>query len=1487
MEKPIVNIFQKGAILDIDKLHDPGEAEGYWTLPSRNIRILPKDGTGFTITPMKGNIKVDGNGNIILNGETFKLKTGYIPLSYCTFDGIIYIASVYKDPFFNVWHGELGSFPSIDYVGGGTTFTRDYRAFHNYKLAITDPSPIELNSPLFKWTPDSNISMFGQKDYDGSVNIYLADHQNRNRIINSGFRNNGTVNNRFYVPEDFNGKINQFPTTNTTTKVTLNKIVAPGSLLCGNYIFYFRLLTVSFDNTDIIAESGPCQVYTGGSFTSDANNHEGTVMTVSGGDKDTDSGKSIHLHLDGLDTTYRYLEVYYTRYFSDDNDVLIHENRKINFNYDITGPSMDIVVFGNESSAIITDDALLDRYPDDIACKSHCQSEGYYWGANWKTRIKHNDALISFSKLITLNYDVMELWSPTVYGNNNAHPSWNQYKDYFLTYNKVGHFRTEVYPYVAIYEFNDGTFSDGYPVTGIDALGLSIQNIEDIYDTYFLNLVNGVPFTNPNYFDLTGTVISEINIINQNGLMRMPGYNIQNGSKNTRLWKHGPNNDDVYVKPLYVISDFKRALEWLNSSTPHPYTGDKQWIKDNVRAIHIARADRIPNLKYQGLAMGGVKCVGDNVEEDYTYNFVYPEPTVTLAHKNITNSSPTLNYCMGPIEDPYSGDGEFNICDQSYSDESNVQFEFKQRVLIPIYRAYIPIHWYKKNKLDADNAETKRIVNLNRAAQGFYEKGKYGLYSFDYLFRKLNIIDSIGYAIRVNSNMYSSGNLSKYCINTIKDNSSGHLGNRNEARVFPKGLLAELASGWMSYSEDSYANFSSEYHFDGINNFIQNAIFYGYRPKDDIENVGEQSFQKIDTIVGKSFGWANYSDDYYSAPNNTMFYMVDGTGIDRAQFWTNRTLLVQKYLGLNIDFNGSASEKDFNNGLVNLYKTNPYSIFDINKLYTPEELFYKIVSVPITMDELENEYAGTPGYDGDMKREIWRGDCFLQRQYFKQMYWNGCTFGKEDSQKGYDEIGFDTDVTDNADGASDCGEKLATFSHGLIVGFVSECAFNTSMRHAGKTTTYYPKNSNLKKYAISPYDAGGIESLLLNKGYSVTRSQRSFPHYFKKMPENILNHEVRIYHSLPFAENAYINNFRKILSGNFVDFDPQYGPINFVGDTGRTLISIQDGSINQHYTGEKEQKVPTTEGEVTIGTGPILSKTARSLALFGSQHMKSVVVTDNAVYGVDAKRRMIWGTQAQQTTSGTISLAARDLTLEKFFAKWINETLDEYGSQSDKTYIIKETPANGEGIVVDYDKKYLEAYFSFIRTVDKNVVVKTIRYNELVQGFIDEPDTSSIFYASVNDDFYSTSMLLTGSSHLFYQNDIGPILNFYGIIREFKLSVISKGLEGMQLGHKIFLSQDIHTNHVSFKSIEWSTENAYGILTPFDPLLNTVRPWLSPKYGSNYWHVPINVKSDPSTPDYLRNANMRGTWLKTTITYQNNVSIFVKNIITNYITSKI
>jgi len=1488
-----VNIFQKGLISDIDPMIVPN---GNWTFPTVHARIISKDGHGFIITEMKGNT------------EHFDLSNGFVPLGACEYNGVLYIAS--HNP--STGEGEIGSFPTPT----GSGFTRIYTPLQNYIDPVTSVLG-NLRTTLFNWDLNIVVDMFAKKSYDGSVDLYFCERKNPNRIINTNFTQGGAQLNRIYTDKHFNSYINQYPTFNNIISVDLDKIISPGELKCGIYIFYFRLMNDNFDVTNIVAESGPCQVYRGGSFGNANPVYDvGTVSDVEGGMQNEDSGKTIFLKLNNPDTTYKYIQIFYTRYFSNQDDVLVHETRQINTPYliafdvvgGITQTYMTLAIRGNETSALLNDVTLLRKYPIADRCKTHCSVENRYFGANWKDKAKHLDIYVDFCKRICISYSIEQKEAETADWHKDHSPLRNQYKDYKLTYDKVGYFRTEAYAFVALLELDDGTMTDGYPITGIDALMLNQVDIENMYDS-FMQDMDVTPTHTYDYTIWHSHYGQHVCLPNTKGIFRFPGYGQH--TKNTILNEFGvtvPVNTgtvqwkksviDNWIAPhvniLHPVFIYKYAMALLDDPK---YT----YIKDHVRAIHIARADRNKNLRYQGLMMVCSNSHTGNMVS-YTGLYSYDDGNNTSV---VTQFPPYAfdNAANGGIgsgiecNQVYEADGLFGTFRDPWNryghdPEHHSWFHTYNDALIPLYKAYCPAHYYKDKEPAGTHCDYKAI-NINYLERMFFIGNKYAFYSYDFLFKQYNDIENINHFRRVLT--WDRESNAKYFKGFDEWKEYWGNGQKGTPSIFPAVYMIDTFVSRHQYSPRY--DYHDGYYLTNVPvlQFLPNPITPLAGGTDKyFEKIGESRPIKITDTTGLSYRFINSAMEYWQSPQNTMWFIHDTAQGDRDQVSTCRSMFAQKYIGIDIDFqvwgHEGDDDKDANHDIFNFYEKDPYDILDITTLYNPVELSYHIISKPYSVSELYGIYS--IDHTNLLSYDLYRGDCFLQRSYFKQMYWNGSSFGNSELHGAYDEVGLDINAVDNCKATTGSG-RYSNFTHGLIVGLILECENNVAMRSSGETNNYYPKVYDSNSFARAALNTNGIESLILNKGYNQQLSERSFSHYFKEVPYIVEEHETRIYHSGVHLESSFIDGFRTVLEGNYVDYSLEYGPIHKIFENQGKIISVQRDTISEHSTNQEQVKLPSNESELIIGTGPILSKKVQKLANYGTQHMTSVL---NG-YGVDWQRRIIWRVKEDDKKMTSVNIA-EDLSTGKLIGKWFNDFAKTIDSQTDINQGILDYPRNGEGIVTGHDQKNKEIYFSFFKKVIIEVENGKDKYEMLSTGIIFNPLLIDAFettfaynpamYMSLDDEFITFEMDNITTFHSLnkaWLEDSGIPLNFYGRQYEWQLSLYTQGSEGTQLVSKQFYSQMIHAEYPVFSKIEWETEFQKGELNPFvDP--TDVRFYAQPEYLEHKWNVPIFVKTDPIEDQYQPDSDMRGTYLKTTLSYNGNIPIFIKEFLTNYEISK-
>ena len=113
----------------------------------------------------------------------------------------------------------------------------------------------------------------------------------------------------------------------------------------GNYHFYFRLSDADGNETDFVAESGLVSVFI----------WFGAPNSLTTKTKNEDSYKSVRFLMSNLDTSYDYVYVYYSRYFSEGNDNYTTEYIKVDKKFLISNAgTSSIVVSGFENNVSLT-----------------------------------------------------------------------------------------------------------------------------------------------------------------------------------------------------------------------------------------------------------------------------------------------------------------------------------------------------------------------------------------------------------------------------------------------------------------------------------------------------------------------------------------------------------------------------------------------------------------------------------------------------------------------------------------------------------------------------------------------------------------------------------------------------------------------------------------------------------------------------------------------------------------------------------------------------------------------------------------------------------------------------------------------------------------------------------------------------------------------------------------------------------------------------
>lgn len=283
----------------------------------------------------------------------------------------------------STFYGEIGEV-IFDNEGNGTylqlyfhaslNFTKDF-PIRNKDGFVGKPETSRIkriywtdrNNPLRSF----NILDYRLRDLDGTINTVPSGSLvvgNRYMVLRNGVNNNITHNAVVYGPGETAGNVftavnaNYTGSGNVVEYIPLETLdVVPtfdlgyidgkaisfgGSLSCGSYQYFYRLLTADGGFTNWSYVTRPFYV---------PNSNTPTDQSISyaehqGASNSTNSTKYITLNINGIDTNFYKIEVGFIR----GTDYKVYEVPKVFYKAVITGASMDINHFGNETTTSLT-----------------------------------------------------------------------------------------------------------------------------------------------------------------------------------------------------------------------------------------------------------------------------------------------------------------------------------------------------------------------------------------------------------------------------------------------------------------------------------------------------------------------------------------------------------------------------------------------------------------------------------------------------------------------------------------------------------------------------------------------------------------------------------------------------------------------------------------------------------------------------------------------------------------------------------------------------------------------------------------------------------------------------------------------------------------------------------------------------------------------------------------------------------------------------
>jgi len=1449
-----INVFHKGINSDLDYSKRDGQV---WDFPTLNARLINHKGQGYIITNMNGNDFDVSKANDTVGIE---LPLGFVPLGACQLNGIAYIVSLNEV----TGEGEIGCFPSpavianINYTTPSVTlmdsvsgFNRRYRPLINFN---NENGRHPFRTTEFKFDVTKLIDMFAVTSFDRSVDIYMADGKNLNRIINSGFNDIGelTIGGRFYTDNSFPFIVSHVPLVNSIPQKETLIIEKGGILKSGNYYIHLRYVTESFNRTHFLNEVGPISIFAG--ISGDKYSVEG--VKGDGGDSgvENETDKRIRLTLSNLDQEYKYLEIGITRHWSDDAGVIVDDVYTIDKLIEITNTSETIILDGYETLLSLTHAELIAPAQKDLIAESHTIVDNRYFGVNWKRYGVHNNHLYEHARRI-------------VPGFNDSHKIAldTGYKSYENIIDYVGFFRFEIYPTGVVYVFKGGIESDTYPTAGIDD-------------------------------------INNLHLVIEDGIYRFPSHALS------------PTYNNAQLNILGLTFDTTSTNNNKGQSANDYYTENESWFQENIIGFYFVRGDRFKNMLYQGVAMYGTRSYrmktsgarvgdfkgileqydesatmfngginGDNpvgsvphgcssIEydigtSDYDY---YDKGRLDIlgnldrigvfrrtvnnwavwlgqAHKKHVEDQSASSYWganrtnsvggteHGGKDDTMTGKGDANEC--HYNDHWMEDNE-EQGLIMPIWKGFFPCC----NILNKNSEERKTAKNF--MGRAYYVEKKYALICPDYIFNRFAIAPE-GSVIRKLATFKYNENDDGYGLSQI-------YGGSNDKDTYPWWWFADI-SGYTYYDTPT---------------LIEDAKFTDV-PKYTKPTSAKDGFVSEYTDPGfednQIYGFSNQS--------NCMWWWYKDEG--RSQGGGNRSMSTCKYIGITLN----EHIDDVNHSLCSMFQIDPLTLSEndlINYFDLKNEQYHKISN----MISLGVSTIATI---------LFKGDCFLQKTYIKQMSWRGSSWNiyQKDNERQWSGLDKDRRETSGGFFGLDDEQKLINFGHGMVIAIVTENEINAELRCTYEERTFYPKcgEDGLKSFAVySPDTTDKTETLSTNAGYNQMTSMKVYRNYNLDLPFVNMQNETRVRYSDKLIIGSFVNTLRNLRIADFEDYDTSRGAMLRCFNHLNYLVTYQKEGINLHYANERQAKIDTDQGSIFMGSGEPLAQQVKVLSNNGIQHKWAVIKGEKGILSLDWNKRSV-NYVSLGIVGTTTSLVCSNTSQEKMISSYLYELCENFNKLTDIKAPLPDTIMSGIGISSGYDRKYGELYLS-IRYAG---VSKTLVYNDMIDAFIGEASFVSPFYLTLNNDFYSAFWNGgTTNSNKIYRHDIDTkIQTFYGTIYPWLLTVIVNGAssENSTVNYsKRFSSLEIESAEIGFSEIQYSTLKQIGLHDTFN--IDDERFWIAPTYLEGKWKFPIQSQTSGddfySGNEFDKESDMRGEWMKIELRYTGTERLFIKSIITYY-----
>lgn len=1166
----------------------------------------------------------------------------------------------------------------------------------NVPGGVSNGELVDFSTKDLNFSINYPVEIETQPSYDGTVNLILTDNFNPPRLINSRF--SVTEGRRFYIVDrEGNKDTNIYEDTNIDSQTRLYKSINKipklefdgidndGKFPVGNYVFYFRLVDADGNETDIITESGIVSFHIGGL---------NDPKSIRGGMGNENSGKAVKFKFSNLDSSYNFLNVYYSRSTSDYSEKEITQYFKINTKFSVKSTTLDLKITGFENVTTITRDKINLQYNIIDRNKTMAQVQNMLFLANI------HKATLPYRELKDLSLRILpfpEQSSGDIGYLQNDYKSTSGkygYHDSSNVYNFTGYWDEEMYRVAIVYIMNDYSLSDPYNIRGRDftantIASISESNIDNVYSKRNIYNVDAIGNRTRNYIEEEEGFISNPTITNvlenSRGVVKIGGASIKSQID-------GDNQAILPISVKIIIPDEVR-----------------EELKTYTKGFFFVRQKRVPTILCQAYSIGHDKASGlpllpewvgnktvHTIEGISIYNPYYNDVvTVNTGYSSIDadinqNRNVVLNTKLADIYRlPAKGEAYFTFVND---DILQGGYSTKQSCNPPGMNC--------KNVIDQTITISTLLKNLNPG----------GIFLAPDV-----IVDS------ENLTQVLSG--SEFMLTPSNFNS------------IDRGFVKDLRS---------FDSFPTDKTLEELDLMATNFTISGYKYVP--YNLRLAETEKLILVAGDTTS-VSQDNVYYSSragiPEEAWRFsaflkkekeLVQGYyKIGDSEYTKESNVLIR---GLFTPFIGGVGSIKTSGNFYNI-RTLGYSernVKDYFKFRFEDNAPFMAISDRFSWERFVQEASSLATHK---YINIYRGDCFVNQVSIRMLR------NFQDPESPINDIIVDHDTIRNFTGYKDVNsgtlqlnkDNIDKINRGDInavrLGYWATFKFCSNINYAFRCidptyTSEYALSGRARSFVpLTPRNLEGpakiADSTVINVGYNSTTSDKE---YFvtPDIPAIKNDFSNRIMYSEIHVNDAFKNGYRIFEGLNFQDYTIDYGTITKIESWFTNLIVIFESGVGIIPINERTL-AGTSEGEnIYLKNAGVLPEKPLMLSMgIGSTWIDSIVVSKNYIYGVDTVSKKIWRTDGKKFD------VFSDFKVQKFLNDNISFT------------VYDKTPMIGlRNVVGHYNVFKNDVMFTFYdQTFNESEKVWNLCYNEQLNNWVSRLGWTPAFSANISNVFFT------------------------------------------------------------------------------------------------------------------------------------------------------